>query len=159
MWLRNRNVLCVPGNIYWLVDWALMSLNENCVICEDLDLDWIVFVAFFWPLVTEVFRCLFAFQEFCICQFPFVWNSVVICIDLVMERFNWVGQSSGITKSCQFSQTAQFSPRIYQPCLSHQCVLTKSKIGTQNLSTKTLPTRKCVDQIQQSLDWIHIDVS
>ena len=99
-------------------------------------------MAFFWPLVTEVFRCLFAFQEFCIRQFPFVWNSVVICIDLVMERFNWVGQSGGITISCQFSQTAQFSPRIYQPCLSHQCVLTKSKIGTQNLSIKTLPTRK-----------------
>ena len=41
-----------------------------------------------WP---KYFVAVFAFEVFCICHFPFVWNSVVICIHLLMGGFNWTG--------------------------------------------------------------------
>ena len=100
----------------------------------------------FW---SKYFVAFLAFQEFCICQFPFVWNSAVICIDdLVMERFNWIGRTGiTITISCQLPVTCsivtqninhvflihvcwpnpKLSPRIYQPRpFSTDSVLTKS---------------------------------
>ena len=75
-----------------------LSLNMTIALCGDFKSH-----LFLWLFRSKCFVAFFPSQEFCICQFRFVWNSASICIDSV-GRFNWLQR---------FTTIFNVSPKIY----------------------------------------------
>ena len=114
----------------------------------------IQFVAFFWPLVAQVFRCRFCFRGI-------LYLPLSICLEfggdlhpLADGRIQldsvvlsqsvfpiwWSAQffKRPVRHLCYIWWSAQFLPRIYQPCLSqsHQCVSINPQFSPKNPPTK-----------------------
>ena len=149
----------------------------------------IQFVAFFWPLVAQVFRCRF-------CFWGILYLPLSICLEfggdlhpladgrIQLDRVVlsqsvfpiwWPAQffKRPVWHLCHIWWSAQFlmvcsifiqNLSTLSLSVSPMCVsIDKSSIFTKESTnqafyqpTKTFLTRKCVDQTQQSLDWIHI---
>ena len=75
-----------------------LSLNMTIALCGDFKSH-----LFLWLFRSKCFVAFFPSQEFCICQFRFVWNSASICIDSV-GRFNWLQR---------FTTIFNVSPKMY----------------------------------------------
>ena len=130
----------------------------------------IQFVAFFWPLVAQVFRCRFCFRGI-------LYLPLSICLEfggdlhpladgrIQLDRVVVSQSVFPIWWSAQFSKrpvrhlchiwwSAQFLPRIYQPCLSqsHQCVSINPQFSPKNPPTKQ-------DLSHQKVCWPNLTVT